>query len=146
MDPRYRLLRVLLVLLAAQGCHAQAVSREEMERRIGFANKQFVTRFSPGSRTDRGRVYITLGPPDQINDVPEPPRGDTFPRQEWTYRTIFGIGTNVCIEFVDPEMNYGYRMTSLPCDVDSGKNAQPKRRFKLIQKRIRQVIGAGAQG
>ncbi len=43
---------------------------EEHLRRFEFANERFRTSFSPGWKTDRGRVYITYGPPDQIENNP----------------------------------------------------------------------------
>src|SRR6266849_64156 len=39
--------------------------KQEHYRRIVFANEKFGTQIS-GWKTDRGRVYITLGPPDSI--------------------------------------------------------------------------------
>jgi GWxTD domain-containing protein len=52
--------------------------------RIDFANKNF-SRGSlfEGWRTDRGKVYIILGPPDYIIDEPFNPSGDAY--QIWYY-------------------------------------------------------------
>lgn len=52
--------------------------------RIDFANKNF-SRGSllEGWRTDRGKVYIILGPPDYIVDEPFNPAGDAY--QIWYY-------------------------------------------------------------
>lgn len=40
--------------------------REEFEKRISYANKKFILERKRGWRTDRGRVYIMYGPPDEI--------------------------------------------------------------------------------
>lgn len=44
--------------------------KEEHYRRISYANKRFAGEL-PGWRTDRGRVYISLGPPDEIESRPD---------------------------------------------------------------------------
>ena len=41
--------------------------KEEHYRRIAYANDHFST-LIPGWKTDRGRIYITYGPPDEIDD------------------------------------------------------------------------------
>lgn len=43
--------------------------REEFDRRIEYANKRFIEGI-PGWKTDRGRIYIYLGPPDKIVQRP----------------------------------------------------------------------------
>lgn len=43
--------------------------REEFDRRIEYANKRFIEGI-PGWKTDRGRIYIYLGPPDKIEQRP----------------------------------------------------------------------------
>jgi hypothetical protein len=42
---------------------------EEYYRRVAFANRSFTT-FRDGWKTDRGMVYIILGPPDEIERRP----------------------------------------------------------------------------
>src|SRR5258706_4640709 len=44
-------------------------TRDEHYRRIAYANERY-SAADPGWRTDRGRIYITLGPPDQIEAHP----------------------------------------------------------------------------
>jgi GWxTD domain-containing protein len=97
--------------------------REEHYRRIKYANERFASRI-PGWKTDRGRIYIQYGPPDEIESHPSgsyvrPPEqggGTTanFPFEQWLYRRIEGIGENVIIDFVDRDMNGEYRMTMDP--------------------------------
>jgi GWxTD domain-containing protein len=59
--------------------------RDEHYRRIAYANARFSTA-DPGWKTDRGRIYITWGPPDQIEAHPS---GDSRsgPFEIWKYRT-----------------------------------------------------------
>jgi GWxTD domain-containing protein len=99
--------------------------REEHYRRIGYANSHFTTPSGlPGWKTDRGRIYITFGPPDEIDAHPpagarqRPAAGggqtSAYPYEDWRYRFIEGIGDNVQIEFVDQAMTGDYRMTMDP--------------------------------
>ena len=100
--------------------------KEEHYRRIAYANEHYASQI-PGWKTDRGRVYITYGPPDEIESHPsggsyqKPPQDGggtvtTVPFEQWLYHTIEGIGTNVIIEFVDPQHNGEYRMTADPLE------------------------------
>jgi GWxTD domain-containing protein len=64
--------------------------KDEHYRRIGYANKKFATKVE-GWKTDRGRVYITYGPPDEIEMHPD--------NAKWLYKRIAGVGESVIIEF-----------------------------------------------
>src|SRR5260370_22437224 len=44
--------------------------KEEHYRRIAYANQHFASGIS-GWKTDRGRIYITHGPPDEIEATPQ---------------------------------------------------------------------------
>ena len=103
--------------------------REEHYRRIAYANERFASGI-PGWKTDRGRIYITFGPPTEIESHPsggtyERPFEEgggttsTYPFEKWRYRYIEGIGTDVVIEFVDPTMTGEYRMTMDPSEKDA---------------------------
>lgn len=103
--------------------------KEEHYRRIAYANERYASGI-PGWKTDRGRIYITFGPPDEIESHPsggtyERPIEEgggttsTFPFEKWRYRWIEGIGTDVNIEFVDPTMTGEYRMTMDPSEKDA---------------------------
>ncbi|HWC95581.1 MAG TPA: GWxTD domain-containing protein [Candidatus Sulfopaludibacter sp.] len=103
--------------------------KEEHYRRIAYANEHYASGI-PGWKTDRGRIYITYGPPDEIEDhssggfyerPPEEGGGETstFPFQQWRYRYIDGIGNNIIIEFVDPTMSGEFRMTMDPSEKDA---------------------------
>jgi TonB family protein len=80
----------------------QRPSEEELQRRVEYANMRFAPDGVSGSTTDRGRVYIEWGPPDQIESHPnggpvsEPvalriswvDRDENDPFEIWTYRRI----------------------------------------------------------
>src|SRR5271157_5231609 len=95
--------------------------KEEHYRRIAYANEPFASGI-PGWRTDRGRIYIAYGPPDQIDSHPsggsyerpiEEGGGETstYPFEDWRYRYIEGVGQEVNLEFVDQCMCGEYHLT-----------------------------------
>ena len=95
--------------------------KEEHYARIAYANEHFAAGI-PGWKTDRGRIYIVFGKPDEIESHPsggtyERPMEEgggetsTFPFETWRYRYIEGIGQEVIIEFVDTCMCGDYHMT-----------------------------------
>ncbi|HEY1679703.1 MAG TPA: GWxTD domain-containing protein [Candidatus Sulfotelmatobacter sp.] len=95
--------------------------KEEHYQRIAYANEHFAAGV-PGWKTDRGRIYIVFGKPDEIDSHPsggtyERPMDEgggetsTFPFETWRYRYIEGIGQEVMIEFVDTCMCGEYHMT-----------------------------------
>jgi GWxTD domain-containing protein len=103
--------------------------KEEHYRRIEYANEHYASGI-PGWKTDRGRIYITFGPADEVNSHPsggsynrpyEEGGGttSTYPFETWRYRYIEGIGTNIEIEFVDTTMSGEYRMTMDPSEKDA---------------------------
>lgn len=109
----------------------QNEARDEHYRRIAYANERFSSG-RPGWRSDRGRIYITFGPPDQIESHPSGGQYDrpleegggttsTFPFEIWRYRYLEGpdLGNEVVVEFVDPTMTGEYRMTMDPTEKDS---------------------------
>ena len=103
--------------------------KEEHYRRIAYANDHFASGI-PGWKTDRGRIYITFGPPDEIESHPaggtyERPYEEgggttsTYPFEKWRYRYIDGIGNDVNIEFVDTTMSGEYHMSMDPSEKDA---------------------------
>jgi GWxTD domain-containing protein len=105
--------------------------KEEHYRRIAYANERFASGI-PGWKTDRGRIYITFGPPDEIESHPsggtyERPWEEgggttsTYPFEKWRYRYLEGVGmqTDIVIEFVDKSMTGEYRMTMDPSEKDA---------------------------
>ena len=103
--------------------------KEEHYRRMAYANERYASGI-PGWKSDRGRIYITYGPADEIESHPtggsyeRPPEEGggtttTFPFEKWRYRWIEGIGTDIIIEFVDPTQTGEYRMTMDPAEKDA---------------------------
>jgi GWxTD domain-containing protein len=103
--------------------------KEEHYRRIAYANEHYASGI-PGWKADRGRIYITFGPPDEIESHPsggsyqrpsEEGGGSTstFPFEQWRYRYIEDIGNDIIIEFVDTTMSGEYRMTMDPSEKDA---------------------------
>ena len=103
--------------------------KEEHYRRIAYANEHYASGI-PGWKTDRGRIYIVYGPPDEIEDhssggfyerPPEEGGGETstYPFQQWRYRYVEGIGNNVILEFVDPTMTGEFHLTMDPSEKDA---------------------------
>jgi GWxTD domain-containing protein len=103
--------------------------RDEHYSRIAYANTHFGTTLTsppfPGWKTDRGRIYIMYGKPDELESHPSGGQYDrpvtqgggtisTFPFEVWRYRYIEGIGNNVLIEFVDSNANGEFRQTIDP--------------------------------
>jgi GWxTD domain-containing protein len=95
--------------------------KDEHYRRIEYANDHFAAGI-PGWKTDRGRIYIKYGKPDEIDSHPsggsyERPidegggQTSTFPFEDWRYRHLDEIGEQVEIEFVDTCMCGEYHMT-----------------------------------
>ena len=108
--------------------------KQEHYRRIAYADKRFGTAI-PGWRSDRGRVYITYGPPNGVlrydGHSYGPPQGEqfildslfgnpaipaptypTFPFHKWHYNYVAGAGNNIDLEFVDFSGTGEYKLSS----------------------------------
>ncbi len=94
--------------------------REEFYERIAYANEHYASGI-PGWKTDRGRIYITWGKPNEIESHPsggnyERPTYEgggsttTYPFEIWFYRYLEGVGSGIEIEFVDPTGTGEYRI------------------------------------
>jgi GWxTD domain-containing protein len=88
--------------------------KAEHYRRIAYANEHFASS-KPGWKTDRGRIYIQFGKPDEIESHT---RGEmrggvkvVAPYEIWLYRHIDGIGDGIEIDLVDLYGTGEYRMT-----------------------------------
>lgn len=97
--------------------------RDEYYRRIAVANQPFTTG-APGWLTDRGRISIRYGLPDEIETHAQTATASPF--EAWRYRFIEGIGANVILEFVDAAGNGDYRLRS-PSDLILKPIAAPAR-------------------
>src|SRR5712664_1163772 len=103
--------------------------KEEHYRRIAYANEHYASGI-PGWKTDRGRIYIIWGAPDEIESHPTGGTYDrpmeegggsttTYPWEKWRYRYLEGMGNNVELEFVDPSGSGEYRLTMDPSEKDA---------------------------
>lgn len=103
--------------------------KEEHYRRIAYANEHYASGI-PGWKTDRGRIYIIWGPPDEVDSHPTGGTYDrpmdegggsttTYPWEKWRYRYLEGIGENVELEFVDPSGSGEYHLTMDPSEKDA---------------------------
>ena len=103
--------------------------KEEHYRRIAYANEHFASGI-PGWKTDRGRIYIIWGKPDEIDSHPTGGTYDrpmeegggsttTYPWETWRYRYLEGIQENVELEFVDPSGSGEYHLTMDPGEKDA---------------------------
>jgi GWxTD domain-containing protein len=103
--------------------------REEYYERIAYTNEHF-TSGKPGWMTDRGRIYITFGKPDEVETHPtggsyERPsyqgggNTSTYPFEIWFYRHLDNVGNGIEIEFVDPTGSGEYRIARSPDEKDA---------------------------
>jgi len=103
--------------------------REEYYERIAYANEHYASGI-PGWKTDRGRIYIMYGKPDEVETHPsggayerEPYEGggstSTYPFERWFYRYLPGVGAGIEIEFVDPTGSGEYRIARNPDEKDA---------------------------
>ena len=108
---------------------AENTYKEEHYRRIAYANEHFASGI-PGWKTDRGKIYIMWGPPDEIDSHPTGGTWDrpmdqgggettTYAYEDWRYRYLEGIGENVELEFVDPTGTGEYHLTTDPSEKDA---------------------------
>src|SRR5215470_15026943 len=103
--------------------------REEYYQRIAYANEHYASGI-PGWKTDRGRIYIMFGKPDEIESHPSGGSYDrpawegggstsTYPFETWWYRYLEGVGSDVEIEFVDPTGSGEYHIARSPDEKDA---------------------------
>ena len=103
--------------------------KEDYYERIAYANEHYSSGI-PGWKTDRGRISLMWGKPDDVETHPsggpytrpaDEGGGETstYPFEDWTYRYLEGIGENVQIEFVDPTGSGEYHLTMDPSEKDA---------------------------
>src|SRR5258705_9979639 len=106
--------------------------KEEYYERIAYANEHFASGI-PGWKTDRGRIWIVYGKPDERETHPMGGNYDrpsyegggstsTYPFEIWFYRYLAGVGSGVEIEFVDPTGSGEYRIARNPNEKDAMLN------------------------
>jgi GWxTD domain-containing protein len=97
--------------------------REAYYERVEYANEHFSSGIA-GVKTDRGRIYLKYGKPDDVESHPsggaytpasyEGSGGtSTYPFERWWYRNLPGH-SDVEIEFVDPTSTGEYRIARNP--------------------------------
>lgn len=103
--------------------------KEEYYERIAYANEHFASGI-PGWKTDRGRIWIMYGKPNERETHPmggsyERPSyhgggsTSTYPFEIWFYRYLPGVGSGIEIEFVDPSGSGEYRIARNPDEKDA---------------------------
>ncbi len=68
--------------------HREPGLREEYLARVAYANANYRVLSRDGFRTDRGRVHIMYGPPDDVERHPN--ETETRPYEIWSYNNIQG--------------------------------------------------------
>jgi len=97
--------------------------REAYYERIAYVNEHFSSGI-PGYKTDRGRIYLKYGKPDEVDSHPaggayelDLSEGSgstsTYPFERWFYRDIPGRA-GAQLEFVDPTGTGEYRLARNP--------------------------------
>jgi GWxTD domain-containing protein len=134
--------------------------KEEYYERIAYANEHFASGI-PGWKSDRGRIWIMYGKPDERETHPMGGNYDrpsyegggntsTYPFEIWFYRYLAGVGSGVEIEFVDPTGSGEYRIARNPDEKDAllnvpGAGLTLSEQLGLSSKADR-ITGAGGVG
>jgi GWxTD domain-containing protein len=103
--------------------------KEDYYERIAYANEHFASGI-PGWKSDRGRIWIMYGKPDERETHPSGGPYDrpsyegggtttTYPFESWFYRYLPGVGSGIEIEFVDPTGSGEYRIARNPNEKDA---------------------------
>ena len=83
--------------------------RREFERRISFAKERYAEPDSAatfGYQTDRGRWYVTVGPPDEVRVLASNRGTELESRvEEWRYKALDEFGGDVTVNF-DPSSDF----------------------------------------
>src|SRR6267378_3563220 len=134
--------------------------REQYYERIAYANEHFASGI-PGWKSDRGRIWIMYGKPDELETHPSGGNYDrpsyqgggstsTYPFEIWFYRYLAGVGSGIEIEFVDPTGSGEYRIARSPDEKDAllnipGAGLTLSEQLGLSNKGDR-IAGVGAPG
>jgi GWxTD domain-containing protein len=86
--------------------------KSEFEARVAFVNKRFGKEGGPGINTDRGRVYIFMGPPDKIEDASVQNSVATSSTVSWWIYYNHALG----VEFTDKTGTGKYVITDISGD------------------------------
>jgi bla regulator protein BlaR1 len=96
--------------------------KDEHYRRIAYVNQRFAARAVPGWKSDRGRIYILFGPPDEIESHPSAPAAN-YPVEEWLYHHIRDVGDHVLYAFADAAKTGDFKMVQ---DVAGKRTGVPR--------------------
>jgi GWxTD domain-containing protein len=108
--------------------------KDEYYERIAYANEHFSSG-KAGWLTDRGRIYVRWGKPNEIESHPAGAQYQatsytdstaTYPFEKWFYRYLPGVGSGVEIEFVDPTGSGEYRIARNPFEKEAGPYRRPE--------------------
>lgn len=102
--------------------------REAYYERLAYVNEHFASG-KPGYKTDRGKIYLKYGKPDEVESHPTggPYQrahhegggiATTYPFEKWWYRHIPGR-SDVELEFVDPSGTGEYRLARNPFEKEA---------------------------
>jgi GWxTD domain-containing protein len=84
--------------------------RDEHYARMTYANEHFASRSAAGWQTDRGRIYIMYGKPDETEIHSQPAV------EFWLYHLIEGIGANLLFSsWTRTELEISVKSTSRAC-------------------------------
>lgn len=103
--------------------------KDQFYERVAYADEHFSSG-KPGRLTDRGRIYIKFGKPDEIESHPAGGRyqrpsyegggsTSTYPFEKWFYRYIPNVRSGVELEFVDRTGSGEYRLARNPDEKDA---------------------------
>ena len=126
-DRRTSLVRFWRNRSAAAGATADA--RRTYYDRLTSVNTTYRYGGSPGYRTDRGRIYLTYGPPSGVDR--QTFNADTAPFEVWTYENIAGEGLS---EFVFVDRNNSGELTLVHSTV-TGEISLPQWRNEIMNGR-----------
>jgi len=99
--------------------------RREFEARVDFVGKRFNKEGGPGYNTDRGRVYIFLGPPDKIEEFSPQSRSSALGfTYWWSY-----YDDRLAIEFTDEKGSGKFRITDYEGDLFEAMDLMKLGRF-----------------
>ncbi|MEO6393018.1 MAG: GWxTD domain-containing protein [Pyrinomonadaceae bacterium] len=97
--------------------------REAYYERMQYANEHFSSG-KPGYLTDRGRIYLVYGKPDEIESHPsggsyqgptaQSSADTTYPFEIWFYRHLPNVGNGLELEFVDRTGSGEFRLANSP--------------------------------
>ena len=97
--------------------------KSEHYRRLAYVNQNFAAGGVAGYKSDRGRIYILYGRPDQREQHPgrtdigipaRAPLALRYPSDVWRYHFIRGVGRDVVFEFIDTCRCGDYRLQEHP--------------------------------